>query len=517
MEAGRARISGMDKVWNGVLLAGRAFGPGRARAREENRVPSRSLSPSVLAAAALALLTPGCALLGESQAQKRFHELVEVPEALPPAPRVAAPSPESEEEGQIRRKRALGLLDCSRLAVLRSERLHAQSERVHQADLAQLDVGGILLPTVHYKSAYFSQDERVPVAVSRQPNEYRQHQVQFTQPVFHGFRDWFALAAAEDKKDESQAQLRAGKLEIALECGRAFYTVVALEKTVDTLAHSLELENTRFAEVKAREESGLARKTERLFIESERARTEADLAQARHDLAGARANLGYFTGLPDAALDASDVAPNAPGPVDGFLASVPDRPDVAALAREVEYQRHEAWVARGEFLPNVDVTANSYMYREGTLANTGWDFGVNLDWGVFDGGRTAVHVRQAESRAREAERNYSDARQRAEADVRAAYQAFLASLDRIPALETQVRSSEENVKLLESEYRAGIASNLEAVEAENTRRQAHLDLTHELYTAHRLELELRAAAGDESLSPGAYPPSPRDPAPPGKK
>ena len=69
----------------------------------------------------------------------------------------------------------------------------------------------------------------------------------------------------------------------------------------------------------------------------------------------------------------------------------------------------------------------------------------------------------------------------------------------------RVRSSEENVKLLSAEYKAGIASNLEAVDAENTRRQANLDLERELYDARRLELELRAASGDESLAPPAYP------------
>jgi outer membrane protein TolC len=461
--------------------------------------------------------TSGCALLGQSEAEKRYGSLVEAPGPLPHAPVVAALTPESEEELAIRRKPSLGVLDCTRLAVIRNEKLRAGAERVHQADLAQLDAAGQLLPTVHYKYGYFSQDEKVPVSVSKTPNEYRQHQFQFTQPIFHGFRDWLAVAAAEDKKDESEALLRADKLDVALDCGRAFYAVVALERTVETLAHSLELENTRFAEVKAREEAGIARKTERLFIESERATTVADLAEARRDLLGARANLAFYTGMADSPLESPGTPPPTPAPVETFLATVKDRPDVAAVAREVEYQRHQVWIARGEFLPDIDATANSYAYREGIYQHVGWDFAVNLDWGIFDGFRSVAHTRMAESHVREAERTYAQARERAEADVRVAYQALLASLERIAPLETRVRASEENVTLLDTEYKAGIATNLELVEAENTRRQAHLDLEHELYTARRLELELRAASGDETLAPSAYPPSPGDPASPGPK
>lgn len=479
--------------------------------------PFGSVLPSLAAAALLGLLgaASGCALLGESEAHRRYHALVEEPEALPKAPVPAAPTPESEEESQIRRKPSLGFLDCTRLAVLRSERLRASAERVHQADLAQLEVGGSVLPTVHYDFQYFSQDEKVRSTFS--PNETRLHKFVFTQPIFHGFRDWMALAATEDRRDQSQALLRAAKLDVALNCGRAFYAVVGLERTVDTLQHSLELENKRFAEVKAREDSGLARKTERLFIETARARTEADLAQARHELASARANLGYFTGQPDAALDAPEAAPPRPRPIGEYVATVTDRPDVAAQAREVEFQKRQVWIARGEFLPNVDATADSYAYREGFFESVGWDVMINLDWGIWDGGRSVSHVRQAESHVRESERTYADLRLRAEADVRAAYEAYLASLDRIPALETQVRSSEENVKLLDAEYKAGIASNLEAVEAENVRRQARLDLESELFTSRRLELELRAASGDETLAPGPYPSSPRDPVPAGNK
>ena len=154
-----------------------------------------------------------------------------------------------------------------------------------------------------------------------------------------------------------------------------------------------------------------------------------------------------------------------------------------------------------EFLPNADATANSYIHREGFFHETNWDVLLELDWPIFEMGKSIVHVRLAQSRVRESEREYADARDRARTDVEAASQNLLASLAQIPARETRVRSSEENVRLLDAEYRTGIATNLEAVEAENTRRQARLDLERELYNARRLELELRAVSGDETLAP----------------
>lgn len=471
---------------------------------------SRVASLVVVLAGAL----PGCALLGESEARQRHRDLALEPEPVEPAPRPAGPVAPGEEELAIQRKPALGLLDCQRLSVLRSERLRAEAEHVHQSDLGVVSAASALSPQATYNFAYFKQEEKVK-ALNAQPNQTQTQWIQLHQPVFRGFSDWFAIAAANDQVHASEAELRAAKLDVALGCGRAFYAVVSLEKTVETLVHSLKLEDERLAEVKAREDAGLARKTERLFIETDRARTEADLARSRHDLVAARAELAYFTGVADAALEAAGTAPSRPLPLDHYLDGSRNRPDIALLAHQVELQRHEVWAARGAFLPTMDATSNLWLHRDGTFRDVSWDVTLGLTWNFFDGGKELAALRIAESHAREAERTYADACRHAESEIASDYQALLGSLDQIPTLETRVRAAEENVKLLDVDYRAGIATNLEAVEAENTRRQANLDLERERYNARALELQLRAASGDETLAPGAYPPSLGDE--PGKK
>jgi multidrug efflux system outer membrane protein len=456
----------------------------------------------------------GCALLGESEARRRHHDLVEEPQPADPAPRPAGPAAPGEEELAIQRKPALGLLDCQRLAVLRSERLRAEAERVHQSDLGVISAASALSPQATYNLAYFKQEEKVK-AHNSAPNQTQTHWVELHQPVFRGFSDWFAISAANDQVHASESELRAVKLDVALSCGRAFYAAVSLEKTVETLVHSLKLEDDRLKEVKAREDSGLARKTERLFIETDRARTEADLARARHDLIAAREALAYFTGVADAPLEAAGTTPPRPLPLEHYLDGAKDRPDIALLAHQVEHERHEVWAARGAFLPTMDATSNLWLQRDGTFRDVSWDVTLGLSWNFFDGGKELAALRIAESHTREAERTYADACRHAASEIATDYQALLGSLDQIPTLETRVRAAEENVRLLDVDYRAGIATNLEAVEAENTRRQANLDLERERYNARALELQLRAASGDETLTPGAYPPSLGDE--PGKK
>jgi len=454
-------------------------------------------------------LLAGCALFeGEDAARRRYAELVEHPAAPAPVPEAAPPTPPSEEEVDIARKPVLGIKDCLRLAVLRSERLHAQGEHVFQADLDTILNATALGPKVAYHFAYFKQQEKVEAP--GQPNESQTHWFTLQQPLFRGFRDFYAVAEASDKKDIAEAGLRAAKIDVALDCGRAFYNLLTVERSIGVLEHSLELQNTRFAEVKAREDNGLARRTERLLIETERARTEADLARARRDLVAAKAMLAFHTGLPDARVEAPEDTPRAPGPVDAYLDQTKNRPDVASFAHEVDLHKHEIREAQGEWLPDMSVLSDLWANRDGTFTGVVWDVTLQLDWPIFDTGKTLTKMRIAESRTREAEREYADARRRAATDVETAYQALLASLDQIPALETRVRAAEENVKLLDADYKAGIATNLEAVDAENVRRQAHLDLERERYNARLLELQLRAAAGDDTLAPAPYPPSERN-------
>jgi outer membrane protein TolC len=462
--------------------------------------------------APLLACAPGCALLGESEAKARWHDLIETPTPAGPAPEVAAPSPPTEEEEAIRKKDGLSVEDCMRLAVVRSERLHAAAERVHQRDLDEVEGYSNVFPNAHWKFTYFRQDPVVFNSFS--PNESRTHDFVLSEPLFRGFRDWNAILEIRDTREREMALLRAERLDIALDCGRAFYGVVALERNVVTLQRSLALEEQRLVEVKAREASGIARRTETLFVETTRARTAADLARAREDLAAARTRLGFFTGAQAANLLARNGAPAEPAKLEEWLVHVKDRPDIAALAHAAEARRHEIAIARGELLPNVDVVSDLYARREGFLEDVKWDVQILLDWPIFEGGRTLSHIRRAESLVREAERLYADGRQRAQAEVEAAHHTLRAALAGIPALEQRVKATEENVKLLDAEYRAGIASNLEAVQAENDRSEAQLELERQLYEARRLELELRAASGDESLAPGPYPSSAVDePAP----
>ncbi len=406
----------------------------------------RLRAPLLLAA----LLLQGCALGGESAARRRWRDMVAEPGPHEAVPAPAAPTPPTEEELALQKKPLLGVLDCQRLAILRSERLRAQAERVHQADLGEVSAVTNLLPRASYNFQYFRQEAKA--ANSLFPNENRTHKFVLSQPLFRGFGDWFAVAAAGDATAAQATRLRGARLDVALACGRAFYAVTGLERSVATLARSLELEDTRLKEVKAREASGLARKTERLFIETDRARTEAELARARRFLEAGRAELAYFTGLPTAELDGSDATPRRPDALEKFVERAGDRPDVIALAHDVERARHEIWVARASFLPTADAGAQGFAYREGLFERVRWDVTLGLNWPFFESGRSLAAMRVAESRAREAERTYSDARRRAESEIAAAYQALLASLDQIPALETRVRSAEENVKLLDAEY-----------------------------------------------------------------
>jgi outer membrane protein TolC len=452
-------------------------------------------------------LMPGCALLGESEARKRWRDTVEVPIPPPPAPEAPAPTPESEEEGAILSKDGLGLDDCLRLAVLRSEKLRARSERVLQTDIDQATAIAGLFPTATYTFQYFRQDEP-PNASSVFPSETRTHKFTFRQPLFRGFRDWNTIAAASDRHAAEEARLRAEKLSIAQACGTSFFAVIGLERSVETLRQSLVLEDARLAEVRARESSGIARRTEVLFVETGRTRTAADLARAQNDLAGARARLAFYTGRADARLLAAEGPPNDPGELAKWLDRLKDRPDVAALGHEVEVRRREVSVARGQLLPNADVVANYYARRDGLLEDSRWDFLVQLEWPID--GKTLGTIRGAESRLREAEREHAGARDRARADIEVSYHQLRSSLATISALEGRVRLAEENVKLLDAEYKAGIATNLEAVQAEDERRQARLDLDRELFNARRLEVELRATSGDDALAPGPYPSSPRD-------
>ena len=107
--------------------------------------------------------------------------------------------------------------------------------------------------------------------------------------------------------------------------------------------------------------------------------------------------------------------------------------------------------------------------------------GLQLEAPILDGHRTHSQVLEAEANLLAAKASTQDLRRQIVADVEQATAAAMASMQKIDNTELLVRQAEEAVSVARTRYQAGVATNLDVLDAQTTLTQAKLNHLRALY------------------------------------
>lgn len=491
----------------------------------------RSLFGGILVAL-LVMTAPGSCLLSAS----------EDPSPLP------LKSAESSDVLQRARSRGyLTLPDCFAIAVRENERIGRAQEDYTQAGLVKLQARGAVLPLVTLEDNYYRQDRVTLPATGGTATAFsfadsrNQVALHLTQPIFRGLRERNFYKYAEANIRTFAYALEDARRQLYMSVAQDFYVVLQIEGEARALEETVQVERERFKEIQARREAGLARKSEVLLVESQLARDESRLTSARNDLQVARQRLTFLLTIPaDLPLRDESPAPGAPAASSGtgeggedLAARIRDarsnRSDLRQRESAVRAAEYQVAVARGAYLPSIDLDAYGYVDRMNYSEfqqETDWSAQIDFTFPVFDGGRIKSDLLTAKSRLQQAILDRDQLARQVELEVEAAYLTVRSDQAQMKTLEVSVASADENYSLVKEEYRNGLATNLEVFAAQNQLLAARIDLERQKYQVGLDAVVLSlfqgvlptepggpASVAPASGSPGDTPPTPNDPAP----
>jgi outer membrane protein len=429
----------------------------------------------------------------------------------PAAGQAGPPAPEGEslpgaaEETQAR---GLTLEDLFHIAAARSERIGRAREQYNRAVAQRRSALARVLPNITVEDSYFRQNqvELAPtggVGSAFSFNEDRNDlYVQLSQPIFAGFRDQNLLRSAARSIEAERIAIDEARRLLYADVAQAFYTALQRQGEAEVLEDSVTVQRERLREVKARQEVGLARRTELLLVEAQLAENEADLVRARNDFAVARQRLGFLVGEPvpgglaDAVVLPDDVVGDAPPHIGEAVAA---RSDMRELEQRVQAARHRMVAARGEYAPSIDLEARRYLdrYNVSTFAEeTDWTAELTFSLPLFDGGSAQANIRTARAELTQAELNRDERARLIGLEIDSAWRTLQSDLARRRTLETSVASADENYRLVSEEYRGGLSTNLEVITAQNLLLSSRLNLQRQRYQVKLDWVALRIARGE---------------------
>jgi len=411
------------------------------------------------------------------------------------------------------------LEEAYRLALAVSLRVGQAREAYLRARADVTTARAQVLPFVSFEDTYYQQNKVTVGGTTGSgltfADKRNEALVRVEQPLFSGLRDlYFARSTREAMTARRHGLDDAGRL-LYQDTATLFYVSLVNDARVKTLQETVNVERERVREIDARREVGLARRTEVLLAQSQLGDDESLLTGALNDSLVARQRLALLAGVPvdlpladDVAIGETPDASDTDAAVEALLREAREnRADLKAAYSDVQAAKSLVAVARGGYFPTVGLNAtwivDRYNFSEFN-EKTDWTAEVDFRLPLFDGGRTRASVARQRSNVREAEMARDYLEDQIRLDVHNRWLGLQSGLAQLETIETRLTYADENYRLIQEEYRAGLATNLEVIAAQNQYLSARLDLDRQRYQTKLDWVNLRVAQG--LLPPGGMVP-----------
>ena len=161
-----------------------------------------------------------------------------------------------------------------------------------------------------------------------------------------------------------------------------------------------------------------------------------------------------------------------------------NRADVAMADYSVKQAESSKRSAKSGWYPTVSAGISKELDTRnmfGHKVNDQWSVGVSASWDVFDGGITRAQVNQADATLVRAKEVAAQTREQVQLDVQSAFLDLHAAERNIATTQAAVVLGEENYKIAQVRYAAGVGTNLDVMDASRKLTEARSNYFTALY------------------------------------
>ncbi|MCW4461057.1 TolC family outer membrane protein [Sphingomonas sp. BT-65] len=313
-------------------------------------------------------------------------------------------------------------------------------------------------------------------------------------PVYSGGAVRNSVRAAKTRVEAGRAGLRSVEAQLFTDVVSAYMDVTRDEAIVRLNQQNVRVLEVNLQATQDRFEVGDLTRTDVAQSEARLALAQSQLRGAEASLIGSRENYIRVIGTPPGTLAPPPPLPNLPaGPDQAVSVALEENPALDAAEKARDASAYDVRVARAGRLPQVSVgVGGDYYNRFGSvgragqlagLANDGFatTAGVNLSLPLFQGGRPAAQVRQAQARQSAAIEQVTSTERGVIAQTRSAYAVWQSALRVIESSKLAVSANRLSLEGVRAENSVGTRTILDILNAE----QELLNSQVQLVTAER--------------------------------
>src|SRR5580700_6293882 len=316
-------------------------------------------------------------------------------------------------------------------------------------------------------------------------------------------------AASESLKSAKYTYKDAREL-VVLAVGNAYLLTIASAARIETTDAQVKNAQALYNKAIDQQKAGLSPAIDTLRSQVELQTRQQQLIAAHNDFAKQKLSLARVIGLPPGQeFLLTEKAPYqalTPLPREIYLerayASRSDYQAAQAQVRAAELSRRAA--TAGHY-PSLDFNANyGDIGATPDHSNGTWQVNGGLNIPIFAGGKVRSDVLEAEAQLKQARSQLADLRGRIDYEVRASLLDLSSAAEQVEVARSSVDLAEQTLAQSEDRFTAGVADNLEVVQAQESVASAHESYIQSLYAHNLAKIELARAIGNAEQGVESY-------------
>lgn len=377
-----------------------------------------------------------------------------------------------------------------------NEQIQIVQEQITQAQERINQVEGGLYPDINLSGTITRQEDDPIFERGFGQQTQKNLQVQLVQPLFQGFREFAALRLAKSDSKRNELLMEQAKLNLYQSLADIFYNIKSAENEIALSKELSRLSQERVTFLQQRVKVGRSRRSELISAQAQLASVNASLSELNSGLRQQREAFSLVTTMPANSKLDGDMAVIDLKELDALIAKIDKSPWIEVREREVEIADETVNMAKAGHWPSIDLRANYYLERGGSLQGVNWDVGLALTMPIFSGGSDQATIREALAQKRESILRQSYEKRRLESDIRATFASLQESVRQLKGLEESVTLNRRNYEELNREYGLGLVTNLDVINALNQYVQSRRDLNRIEVSSQKDRVKLKTLTGE---------------------
>ncbi len=327
---------------------------------------------------------------------------------------------------------------------------------------------------------YSGRTERYNVVTGNAIQGYRSHDVasnnhtntvSISVPIYTGGRLEGAIDQAKENLNYYQYGMSSSYQTTRYNAEKGYYDVLQAANTVNLGKETVDRLDDHLKNTQAQFNVGVVAKVDVLRSQVELANAQQSLTQAQNSYDVAVSSLNNVLGLPTyTKLNLSQGLEYKPNDYDldnCVTYAMANRPEIHQAEAAVGMAKAAQKIANSGNLPSLSLGASNEWAEDnfpGKEKNN-WTVGVSLNQNIWDYGVTAAKVRAAKADVVKSQESYRKITDDVRLAVRTSYLSMREAEKRIKTTEVAVSQAEEDYRIAQLRYRAGVGTNTDVIDA----------------------------------------------------